>query len=97
MQAWVFFYKMKELELKKKTKMLEQLFGKIQKSNYGRYQYQIKGILPKGSYVRPIRSAVIVKKRYVSKVSRFFDSYQVKYKVYEIKIFNEDFEKNNIL
>ena len=97
MLAWVFFYRTKELEPKMRTKAFEQLFGKMQKSNYCRYQYQVKGKLPKKSYIRPVQATLIVRKRYVRIVSQLFDSYGIKYKVYEIMVDKSDFEEKIIL
>ena len=50
------------------TKVMEKLIGKTQKSNYGQYEYEVEGILPKGEYVRPVRAVLIVKKEQTQKV-----------------------------
>ena len=97
MEAWVFFYQMKGLEAKTRTKVLEQLFGKAQKSNHGRYQYQIKGKIPEGDYIKPVRAALIIKKEHVSLVTKLFDTYRVKYRLCEIKLQEEDFHKKEFL
>ena len=97
MHAWVFFYTMKELDPKTRTKVRAQLCGKMQQSNYGRYQYQITGIIPEDSYIRPVRSALIIKKRYRQKLSKFFELYQVKYQIFEIQVDRRDFEKKPFL
>ena len=93
MDARVFFYDMKNLEPKTKTKILRKLFGKAQKSNFGKYQYQVHGILPEGSYIKPVRSVLIVKRRFTAKVSNLFDSSQIIYKIYDIKVNKREFEK----
>lgn len=92
MQAWVFFYNMKELDPKIRTKVRTQLYGKKQQSNYGRYHYQIQAIIPENSYLRPVQSVLIVKKRYLRKLSKFFDSNHVKYRLFEITVDRIDFE-----
>jgi len=93
MDAQVFFYDMKNLEPKMKTKILTKLFGKGQKSNFGKYQYQVQGILPEGSYIKPVRSVLIVKSRFTTRISNLFDSSQIKYKIYDIKVNKSEFEK----
>ena len=97
MQAWVFFYTIKELDPKIRTKVRAQLYGKKQQSNYGRYHYQIKGLMAENSYIRPVKSVVIVKKRYVQKLSQFFESNRVKYRLLEITVDRSDFEKTPFL
>lgn len=97
MQAWVFFYSLKELDPKIRTKVGAQLYGKKQQSNYGRYHYQITGLMPENSYIRPVKSVVIVKKRYVPKLCKFFEFNRVKYRLLEIIVDGSDFEKKPFL
>ena len=97
MQAWVFFFTIKELDPKVRTKVRAQLYGKKQQSNYGRYHYQIKGLIPEKSYIRPVQSVLIVRKRYVQKLLKFFESNCVKYRFFEITLDRSDFEKKPFL
>lgn len=96
MDAWVVFYSMKGLSPKQRTKALGLLFGKTQQSNYGRYSYDIPGILSEGSYFRPVKSAVVVKKRYLQKLIRFLEDYGISYRCYEIKVEPAEFKKEEI-
>ncbi|KXA92136.1 hypothetical protein AKJ65_07995 [candidate division MSBL1 archaeon SCGC-AAA259E19] len=89
----IILYTTKETEPKTVTKIHEKLFGKIQKSNYGRYEYEVEGILPKDGYVRPVRAVIIVKKEHHQKVTELFDSHDIKYRVFEIKVNLEVFKK----
>lgn len=93
MEARLFFYEMKNLEPKIRIKVLTKLFGKRQKSNFGQYEYEIYGILPEDSYIKPVRAALIVKTRYARKISKLFDSFLIDYKIYEIKLKKNEFEK----
>jgi len=93
MNAMIFLYGMKDIEPKIMTKIIEKLFGKIQKSNYGKYEYEVKGVLSKGEYIRPVRAVVIVKKEYHQNVIDLFDAYRVRYRVFEIKV-DSDLFKN---
>ncbi len=79
------------------TKVMEKLFGKTQKSNYGQYEYEVKGILPKGEYVRPVRAVLIVKKENVQKVVDLFELYKIRHRVFEIRLENDDFQKSQFL
>ncbi|MBU4374236.1 MAG: hypothetical protein KKA79_03375 [Nanoarchaeota archaeon] len=87
---------MKNVEPKIITKLLEQLFGKMKKSNY-KYEYKVEGKIPKGEYVKPVRSVVIVKKKHVQELSELFDLYNIAYRVREIKLEDGDFEKRQFL
>ncbi len=97
MQAWIFLYGTKGVAPKTMTKIMVQLFGKSQKSNYGQYEYEVKGILPKGDYMRPVRAVLIVKKEYFQKVVDLFELYKIGYRVFEIRIENNDFQKSQFL
>lgn len=94
MDAMIVLYTTKETEPKVVTKIHEILFGKIQKSNYGRYEYEVKGELPWDSYLRPVRAAIIVKKEFHRKIVDLFDAYDVKYRSFKIKVDPSIFENN---
>jgi hypothetical protein len=72
-----------------------QLFGKEQQSNYGRYRYEVNGIIPKGEYVRPIRAVVIVKEQYSEDIRKVFDSYGIKYRSFKIELKKIDFKNRD--
>jgi len=96
MQAWIFLYVTKGVEPKIVTKMMEQLFGKSQKSNYGQYEYEINGILPKGDFIRPVRAVLIVKDEHMHQVVEIFEMNKIRNRIFEIKLELEDFEKSQI-
>ena len=93
MEAVLIFYDMKAVEPKKRTKLLGILFGKRQQSNFGSYSYQTKPLLPEESYIRPVRAALIVKKRYAQVVEKLFTENTILYKKYSILVVPEDFKK----
>ncbi len=70
-----------------------ELFGKMQKSNFGKYEYEVNGILPKGEFIKPVRAVLIMKKRETRKVVHLFNQYGLKYRVFEIKLEYCDFWK----
>lgn len=93
MNAMILLYWTKDIEPKIMTKLIDKLFGKIQKSNYGKYEYEIKGVLTKGEYIRPVRAVIIIKKEHHQKVIELFDTYGIKYRIFEIKV-DSDLFKN---
>jgi len=97
MKARIIFYDMKKTEPKTRTKIIEELFGKSKQSNYGQYQYDIKGRIPPGEFIRPVRAAVILKKKHVNDISRFLNSYKIKHRICEIKVQKEHFKKKKFL
>ena len=88
---------MKNVVPKTRAIVLKNLFGKNQQSNFGQYKYQINGIIPDGAYIKPVRATLIVQKRYIQKVSKLFDSYEIKYRIFEIKVSRSDFERKDLL
>ena len=96
MEAILIFYDMKNIEPKKRTKLLETLFGKVQQSNFGSYSYQIKALLPEKSYIKPVRASLIIKKRYAQAVEKLFTENAIFFKKYTILLTPEDFEQKEI-
>jgi len=86
MKAIIILYRTKDIEPKIVTKIIEKLFGKVQKSNFGKYAYEVKGVLPKESYIRPVRAVIIVKKECHQMVLDLFDVHRVRYRVFEIQV-----------
>jgi len=61
-----------DLEPAQRTKLFRQLYGWRDKSQYGRYEYQRRGLLGKIGYVPIIRGVFIVKTTDKKKVLKFF-------------------------
>lgn len=93
MEALIFLYRTKDIEPRIMTKLMDRLYGKMQKSNYGKYEYEVKGILPEEGYIRPVRAVLIVKKRYNQQVVDLFNTYGLRYRVFKIKLEASDFQK----
>ncbi len=96
MLADIIFYNTKRIQPKIKTKLLERLFGKLQKSNYAKYKYQVDGIIPLGSYIRPVRAVLIIKKECTMDIIALFNQYGIQFKRYEILIEDCEFKKIQI-
>jgi len=94
MLASLFFYNMKHVEPRIRTKINETLFDRSKKSNYSSYIYKNQGILNQHNFIRPVRAVLIVKKEYTKKIMDVFDSYGVNYRLFEIKIPAKEFKKS---
>jgi hypothetical protein len=95
MKGTLFLYKSKSVEQKTLTKMKAELFGKEQKSNFGRYSYSIRGKIPTGDYIRPIRAVVIVKEQFSDDVKKVFQRYGITYRSFQIEIMESDLKNQN--
>ena len=95
MQANLFLYNMKDVEPKIRTKVHEKLFDRSKKSNYSSYAYEIKGILTKGEYIKPVRAVLIIKKEYARRIVDLFDTNGIRYRLFEINIPSRDFKKSS--
>ena len=95
MQANLFLYNMQDVEPKIRTKVHEKLFDRTKKSNYSSYAYEIKGILMKEDYIKPVRSVLIVKKEYARRIIDLFDTNRIRYRLFEINIPPREFKKSS--
>ena len=96
MNGIIFLYRTTGVEPRLLTKMTVQLFGKEQQSNYGKYRYEVKGMIPKGGYIRPIKAVVIVNEQYLEDAKKIFGSYGIDYRYFEIQLRKSDFKKGDI-
>ena len=95
MQANLFLYNMQDVEPKIRTKVHEKLFDRTKKSNYSSYAYEIKGILMKEDYIKPVRAVLIVKKEYARRIIDLFDTNRIRYRLFEINIPPREFKKSS--
>jgi len=86
MEAKIIFYHQDKLNQNEKFKLRRELLGINQKSNYGRYQYKVKGLLDEIPNYRPIRSSIIVSNSKVTSVTKLLSKFNVKIEVLDIKI-----------
>lgn len=93
-QATLFFYNLKDIEPRIRTKVHEELFDRIKKSNYSTYSYKKQGILSKHEYIRPVRATLIVKPHHAQKVMNILEKNGVMYRSYTVSIPSKDFEKS---
>ena len=75
--------------------MKAELFGKEQKSNFGRYSYSMGGKIPAGDYIRPLRAVVIVKEQFSNDAKKVFEKYGITYRSFKIEIMESDFKIQN--
>lgn len=95
MEARIYFYSSKNVAPKITTNMREKIFGKIQQSNYGRYEYEVKGMLKKSTYIRPVRATVIARQDAIQTLKEVFDQYGIKYRALDIIINQNEFNKKS--
>jgi len=95
MQAGLFFYNMKDVEPRIRTKVHDELFDRMKKSNYSSYAYEIKGILARDECIRPVRAVLIVKPQYIKRVMDLFERNGITYRLFKITISYRDFKKSS--
>jgi len=89
----IIFYKLKEkLIPKERARFHRQLSGYLDKSFYGHFHYQRKGILSKIPHLSPIRAAIITRKKYVRLLTQYLRKY-AKILKWDIIISEEDIKK----
>jgi len=86
MKAKLIVYELSDLDQYHKVLVNRTLFGYLDNSNKGAYQYRRKGILDKIPHLRLLRGAIIVKDKDQSKILLALKSHKVQPKVFEIGI-----------
>lgn len=86
MKAKIIFYKQEKLNQIEKFELRRALLGVNQKSNYGRYEYKVKGLLNEISNYRPIKSSIIVMKKDLDKILNLLNKFNIDKEVFEIEI-----------
>jgi len=86
MKAKIIFYKQDKLDQNTKFKLRRELMGIVQKSNYSRYKYQIKGLLDLIPHYKPVDSAIIIENKHISKIRIVLNKYGVKYELFKVEI-----------
>lgn len=77
-------YTLRNIEPKKRTKFIRELYGYNDKSNHGKYNYQRKGILSKTKHDKPLKSIIIIKKGTTKKIIEHLKKYHAKYISYKL-------------
>jgi hypothetical protein len=86
MKAKLIVYELSDLDQYHKVLVNRTLFGYLDNSNKGAYQYRREGILDKIPHLRLLRGAIIVKGKDQKKVLLALKSHRVQPKVFEISI-----------
>lgn len=86
MKAKLVCYTLGAADHAKRSSFKRELFGYVDKSNYGKHMYERKGLLDKIPNVRPIRSIVIVKRADLAKVETVLKKYGAKYQVFDVLV-----------
>lgn len=80
------FYRQQKLTQNEKFKLRRALLGIEQKSNFGEYNYKVKGLLDDIPHYRPVDSAIIVKLIDKPQIISILKKYNVFYEVFDIEI-----------
>lgn len=86
MKAKLVTYKISNLDQYHKVLVNRALFGYIDNSNNGSYQYRRKGILAEIPNLRILKGAIIVRKNDQKKITSILKKYKAEYKVFDIII-----------
>jgi len=86
MDAKLIVYELSNLDQYHKVLVNRALFGYIDNSNKGAYQYKRKGILSEMRHVRLLRGVVIVRPGDKNKIINTLNKHGVKSKVFNIAV-----------
>ena len=86
MKAKLVVYELSDLDQYHKVLVNRTLFGYLDNSNKGSYQYRRKGILDEISHFRLLRGAIIVKDKDQKKVILALKSHKIKPQVFDISV-----------
>lgn len=86
MKAKIVFYHQERLNQNEKYQLRKALLGADQKSNYGNYQYRIKGLVDKIPSYRPVNSSIIVLNEDLDKVINILNKFKIKNETFSIEI-----------
>ncbi len=86
MKAKLIVYELSNLDQYHKVLVNRTLFGYLDNSNKGSYQYRRKGILDEIPHFRLLRGAVIVENKNQNKVILALKSHKIKPQVFDIGI-----------
>ena len=86
MNAKILFYRQDELDQNTKFRLRRELLGLEQKSNFGGYNYKIKGFLDKIPHYRPVKSTIIIRNEDVNKTKAILSKYGTKLEIFNIEI-----------
>lgn len=86
MKAKLIVYELSGLDQYHKVLVNRTLFGYIDNSNKGAYQYERKGVLDKVQHLRLLKGAIIIKIKDQNKVVSALKKHKVKPKVFDINI-----------
>ena len=89
----VVFYKLRQkLTPKERARFHRELSGYLNKSFYGHFHYQRKGLLSKIPHLSPVRAAIITRKKYLPTLLKYLRRY-AKVLKWDIILSEEDIRK----
>ncbi len=77
-------YSFKNINPGQRKQFDRKLFGTVEKTHRGKYETKIKGILTNKEYRKPVKSVIIVDKKYLKKITTVLDEFSANREIYEI-------------
>ena len=93
MKASLLCYTLKKATPTERTALKRELFGYKDYSNKGQYAYQRNGKLADMVYIRPTKSALIIKEENEHKVKKVLQQFDINLKIYKIQINEAEFAR----
>ena len=90
MKAKLICYTLGTINHNTRSRFKREFFGYLDKSNSGSYKYPRKGLLSTIPHCKPVRSAIIVEKQNVMKVTQLLKKFNAKIKTYDIMISSKE-------
>ena len=86
MKAKIIFYKQGTLNQKEKFNLRRDLLGIEQKSNFGRYNYKVKGVLDEIPHYKPFDSTIIIEAKNLIMLKEVLSRHNVNFEIFDMDI-----------
>jgi hypothetical protein len=83
----------KKMSGAERARFFRRLYGYVDRSNYGRYTYERRGLMSEIPHLSPARSVIIVRDEDAGKLVSFLRSHNAEVLARDIKLEDEDIEK----
>ena len=77
-------YKFEKMKLSNRNKFKRKLFGSEEKTHMGKYINTTKGYLTGKKYEKPVRSVIVINKKYKSKIIQILKEFNAEIIIYEV-------------
>jgi len=77
-------YNFEKIDPSKRKQFDRELFGTNEKSHNGKYTTSIKGYLSNKKYRKPIKSTILIEKKYLQEVIQILKKYSANFEPFEL-------------